>query len=300
MTPPRDAAAHLPEALLRHAPPTAHTAPPLRAALLDVLHRPGRLARAALVYDAALAHGLAPVAAEQLACAVEYWHQASLVLDDLPCMDDGRERRGRPCVHRTHGESTTILTALALINRAYALSGLVFAEQDSATRATAQLLIEQTLGATGLVGGQARDLGYHAGMDAPRETGLIAWQKTGALLWLSLGLPALASRPSPGEWRALRRLALYWGLAYQAVDDLRDVLSTRADTGKSVQRDAALHRPNLALALGVTAAQRRVQRLLQQATRTMAGLAASHPRWDYLPAWHERVFAASSAALCAA
>ena len=247
-----------------------------------------------------MAHGLTPVAAEQLACAVEYWHLASLVLDDLPCMDDGRERRGRPCVHRVHGESTTILTALTLINRAYTLSGLVFSEQTAATRTAAQLLIEQTLGPTGLVGGQARDLGYRSGVDAPRETGLIASQKTGALLWLSLGLPALASRPSLGELRELRRLALYWGLAYQAVDDLRDVLSTQADTGKSVQRDAALHRPNLALTLGVTGAQRRVQRLLRQATRTMTGLTSRHSRWDYLPAWHERVFAATSSALCAA
>ena len=34
------------------------------------------------------------------ACALEYIHAYSLIHDDLPCMDDDNERRGRPTVHQ--------------------------------------------------------------------------------------------------------------------------------------------------------------------------------------------------------
>ena len=43
------------------------------------------------------------------ACAVEMAHAASLILDDLPCMDDAEERRGHPPVHRAFGEATALL-----------------------------------------------------------------------------------------------------------------------------------------------------------------------------------------------
>src|SRR5919206_280955 len=52
---------------------------------------------------------------------VEMVHACSLVLDDLPAMDDAALRRGRPTVHRVFGESVALLAALALLNRAYAL-----------------------------------------------------------------------------------------------------------------------------------------------------------------------------------
>ena len=56
-----------------------------------------------------------------LACAVEMVHACSLVLDDLPAMDDAALRRGRPTVHRAFGEAIALLAAFALFNRAYAL-----------------------------------------------------------------------------------------------------------------------------------------------------------------------------------
>ena len=53
------------------------------------------------------------------ACAVEMVHTASLILDDLPCMDDANLRRGRPACHAVYGEATAILAAVGLLNHAY-------------------------------------------------------------------------------------------------------------------------------------------------------------------------------------
>ena len=89
----------------------------------------------------------------------------------------------------------------------------------------------------------------------------------------------------------LKALSVYWGLAYQAVDDLRDVMCATAQTGKTANRDGTLHRPNLAHALGQPAAQRRFARLLRQAQGALARLQRENGKWDYLAAFHHTVFA---------
>lgn len=277
----------LAEILREHAPSGGPGMEPhLRAAIAQSVTSTGSLLRARLVAVGGSSHGLAPILAGQLACAVEYFHTASLLLDDLPCMDDSTLRRGLPCVHRTHGEATAILAALALINRAHVLVGLALAAHPPAVRVRATLLLDETLGVMGLVGGQARDLRYGEQSVGSAEVGRIAAAKTGALFRLALVLPVLPANPSPAEFRLLKALAVYWGQWFQANDDLRDVTATSATVGKDTQRDGALARPNLALALGVGGVGRRLARLEAQIERTVNGLRARGAAWDYLPEFH--------------
>lgn len=278
------------------APRTPGMEPHLDAAIERTVTSPGGLLRARLVLAAARGHGLPEGMAEQLAVAVEYFHAASLLLDDLPCMDDATLRRGQPCVHRVHGEATAILAALALINRAHALVGIAFAARPAVTRVQAAMLLDATLGVDGLVGGQARDLRYGEGATGRRAAAGIAAAKTGALFKLALVLPALAAGPSLQEFRWLKALAVYWGQWFQASDDLKDVLATPAEAGKDTRRDRALDRPNLALVLGIAEARRRIVRLEQQLARTRRRLAAGGPQWGYLDGFHETLTARACAA----
>jgi geranylgeranyl diphosphate synthase type II len=278
--------------LMENCPATGRTEPHLRAVLEATVAQPGRLVRAQLILTAAEAHGLGADGADQLACAVEYYHAASLLLDDLPCMDDATMRRGRPCAHRVHGEATAILAALALINRANALAGFAFAAQPALVRLQAQAGLDGCLGPSGLLGGQARDLRFAETARTAREVGGIALGKTGALLWLAVCLPALPADPTAAEWQALKALCVYWGLAYQTADDLQDVGSAPGETGKTGNRDRLLTRPNLALALSVPAAERRLRRQLRLAAAALAQLGRLHRRWDYLAEFHRTVFAA--------
>ena len=269
-------------AMREHLPEAPGVEPHLAAALAQVVASPGSLLRARLVIVAAHSHGLHEAAGAQLACAVEYFHAASLLLDDLPCMDDASLRRGQPCAHRVHGEATAILAALALINRAHVLAGLAYAAHPAGVRVQALLLLDSSLGVDGLVGGQARDLRYGERATGRREVAGIAAAKTGALFQLALVLPVLAGGPGPEEFRLLKALALYWGQWYQACDDMKDLLATPAVTGKDAGRDRALGRPNLALALGPALARRRIARLEAQLARTRSRLAQLGPQWDYL------------------
>jgi geranylgeranyl diphosphate synthase, type II len=248
---------------------------------------PGKLVRARLVLAAANTHGLGEAAAERLACAVEYFHLASLMLDDLPCMDDAGTRRGLPCVHLLHGEASAILGALAFINRAYALAGFAFAAHAFDVRMQASACLDACLGTAGLVGGQAADLNFAQRDRSAREVSIIASRKTGALFWLAVYYPALLASPTLAECRALKALCIYWGLAYQAADDLQDALLNAFEAGKTTGRDRLLNRPNLAHAIGVPATQRRITRLVAQAQRVVARLEAmSAKRWGYLGGFH--------------
>src|SRR5512139_17052 len=56
------------------------------------------------------------------ACGVELAHAASLVLDDLPSMDDAQLRRGKPCTHRMFPSWAVDMTPVYLLTMAYQVS----------------------------------------------------------------------------------------------------------------------------------------------------------------------------------
>lgn len=278
--------ARLCAALVENSPGATAADTRLRDTLALAAGNPGKLVRARLVLAAAERHGLSYGAAERLACAVEYFHLASLLIDDLPCMDDAFTRRGRPCAHRIHGEAATILGALAFINRAYALAGFSFAAYPVETRMKAVACLDSCLGPSGLVGGQAADLSFAESDRSARAVLSVAVRKTGSLFWLAVYFPALLASPSAAELRDLKALCVYWGLAYQATDDLQDALSSAFETGKTTGRDRALNRPNLVHVIGAPATRIRTARLLGQARRVIARLDLRSPRWSYLGGFH--------------
>jgi geranylgeranyl diphosphate synthase type II len=155
-----------------------------------------------------------------VACAVEFIHAASLVLDDLPCMDDAALRRGQPSVHARYGEEVAVLTGVALLNEAYAIIGRAEGLDDGARVAMLGLLA-RTVGPSGLVGGQDKDLIGMNGLSAAAASQL-HHEKTGVLFVASVEIGALAAGACEDARAALRMFALELGLAFQAIDDLED------------------------------------------------------------------------------
>ena len=235
----------------------------LGEALAETLQRPGNFVRAELAYRVARASGVREEAGMHLATAMEYFHTASLLFDDLPSMDDATHRRGGMCIHHLFGEGPAILTALALVNRAYALLWRAIAQGEPRHAEPALAYAERYLGVGGLLNGQSQDLHYSQLPPSDRSPERIAMGKTASLIRLSLVLPALAGGAGPQAVRRLDRLAILWGLAYQILDDLKDVLHEAGRAGKTTARDALLDRPNLAITLGTDAALERLERLVE-------------------------------------
>jgi geranylgeranyl diphosphate synthase type II len=260
----------------------AETEPHLGGALRHTLEHPGSLVRARLVYEMAQVYGLSDSRSKNLALAIEYFHTASLLFDDLPCMDNAKERRGEPCVHRIQGEAAAVLAALGLVSRAYALlwQGLEGLPTDRQSLAGAY--VEKCLGVDGLLNGQSEDLHYASLPKYRRSPQKVAKGKTVSLIRLSLVLPALLGGAQPGEVQLLERLAAFWGLSYQILDDLKDVFQQPAQTGKTAARDKSLNRPNMALAVGANESLLRLQRLLVLGDQVLARLMARLPSLVYL------------------
>lgn len=263
-------------------PVTTQTEPHLRGALEQTLAHPGSLVRAQLVFDMAGAYGLPADRSRNLAVAIEYFHTASLLFDDLPCMDDATQRRGMPCVHRSFGEAAAVLAALGLINRAYALLWNAFAGASPEQQSRAAAYVEKCLGIEGVLNGQSQDL-HFATQSGRRPTPQeIAAGKTVTLIRLSLVLPALLGGATPAELKHLERLSAFWGLSYQILDDLKDLFQRPEQTGKTAARDASLNRPNLALAVGAVNAHRRLERLIRLGDTTLCRLLRGLPALEFL------------------
>jgi geranylgeranyl diphosphate synthase type II len=256
--------------------------PRFEAALRHVLENPGSLVRPRMILQMSAVYGLDASCANSLAIALEYFHTASLVFDDLPCMDNADERRGVQCVHIAFGESGAILTALALINRAYALTWSALTGAPKESHPEIMAYIEHRLGVGGLLNGQSLDLHYSALPHNRATTERIAQGKTVSLIRLTLVLPALLAGAPPREIQLIERISACWGLSYQIVDDLKDVLQGSCETGKTAARDVLLDRPNMAAAIGIEAAVERLTRLMRVGDSTLRRLLARKPELAFL------------------
>jgi geranylgeranyl pyrophosphate synthase len=251
-------------------------------ALCHVLDNPGSLVRPRMVYQVAASCGLDHAPATDLAIALEYFHTASLVFDDLPCMDNALERRGVSCVHFAFGEASAILTALALINRAYALTWRAIFAAPRQKQQRSLKYIEDRLGVEGLLNGQSLDLNYATLPHNRETTERIARGKTVSLIRLTLVLPAMLGDASEREIQLLERIALNWGLGYQMVDDLKDLLGSPTEAGKTVARDLVLDRPNAAAVLGIPGAVSRLTRFIGLGDRALNHLLKARPEMSFL------------------
>jgi geranylgeranyl diphosphate synthase type II len=237
---------------------------PLPPAVRDALLSPGKRVRPALVV---LAGGLFGAPREKLVdagAAVEMIHAASLVLDDLPSMDDATTRRGRPALHRSHGESIAILASVTLLVRAFgtlAEAGLHPRRGAGIPPGTALDLVSRLADASGLLGlasGQALDLKTGASDATFDRLETIHARKTGALFVASAEFGAVVGGAREKELAALRSYARNVGLAFQIVDDLIEAEGDTAESGKSARRAPA---PTFVRHVGVKGARTLVAEL---------------------------------------
>lgn len=162
------------------------------------------------------------------AIAVEYVHTSSLVFDDLPCMDNSPQRRGKTSLHEKFGEGLAVLVGLGFLNASY---NLVFVNHSNtperAIQAHAELV--ECVGASGMVGGQAVDLALAQGASVndfsaqTYESESIRNLKTSALMRLALRVGAILAGANADRLDALSHFAELLGDAYQLSDDLIDL-----------------------------------------------------------------------------
>lgn len=231
-------------------------------ALAYALGTTGKRVRPALVLASYRTAGGNSPGIAGIAAAVEIVHTYSLVHDDLPCMDNDAQRRGRPTTHIHFDVATAtragfLLVPVAVEELAAAASELRL--DHKLLGRMGEILLEAS-GIRGMVGGQWLDLeaeGKALGLAGLVE---IHRRKTGALIQAACVLGALAAGAPEPTVTALTRYGRAIGLAFQIADDLLDATATTEQLGKTAGRDATLAKATYVSVLGLEGARREAAR----------------------------------------
>ena len=203
------------------------------------------------------------------ACAVEMVHTYSLIHDDLPCMDDDDERRGRPTTHVRFSEALALLAGDALLTQAFRLvcdrsayRGAAHADRIVDVSAA----LGHAAGWLGMVGGQSVDLGFEGPVDDEDALSFLHRRKTGELFRFSCLAGATLGDGTDEQIRALAEYGETLGLAFQIADDVLDDQQDQGERG-----DSAAETPSFTALLGPGAAMERAEALEERARELLSG-----------------------------
>ena len=199
---------------------------PLKAALDYALETQGSQWRPRLCLSTAsmLAGARGACKAVPAALAVEMVHGYSLIHDDLPCMDDSDERRGRPSLHKAFDEATAVLTGDGLLTDAFGVLCEWESEVDDGVRRSWVKVLSKAAGTKGMVLGQGYDVSYRTQEVSVEFIEQVYAQKSATLPTAALHMAALScgyTEESP-VISTLTMVGRSLGVAYQIQDDLEE------------------------------------------------------------------------------
>ncbi|MEP0765016.1 MAG: polyprenyl synthetase family protein [Fimbriimonadia bacterium] len=253
------------EGLDRALPPETLRPEQLHRAMRYSALAPGKRIRPLLCIAAAEACGGSADRVLSTACALECIHAFSLIHDDLPALDDDDLRRGRPTCHVAFGEATAILAGDALFALAFQLiaENRACAPDEAVGRVLA--LLAEASGTAGMVGGQVVDLEAETHEADAETVEYIYERKTGALILASVVSGGILAGADGDTLCQLADYGSLVGRAFQAADDVLNVIGDEATIGKPVGSDAARHKATYVALYGVEGAMERSRELTRQA-----------------------------------
>lgn len=204
--------------------------------MLDYSRNGGKRHRPLICFAACLAVGGDASKAISSAAAIEHFHTAALIHDDIA--DEAELRRGEPCLHLREGMGLAIIMGdlgLQLVN------GTVAKDPDLDDATKLRVLNELIDMTRRTIEGQALDIGWARDNRydiTPEDYLIMATCKTahysGAV---PLAIGAIVGGGTEAQIEGLRNYGLDTGLAFQIQDDLLNLIGKTESTKKGFRDD---------------------------------------------------------------
>jgi len=207
-----------------------HYGPVMRSLLVE---SPGKRIRPALVFlsERAASAGRSSTCDRrgliEIATAVELIHIASLIHDDV--LDGATMRHSRPTINARYGDDVSIVLGDYIYSKAFQLIGNcgntdIFACMSEAIHSMCQ--------------GELMHVCQRRNLDLSKDSYIvIAKKKTASLFAASCHAGTIIGNHSRDLQTALKEFGLNFGVAFQIVDDCRDVISEEGELGKQPGQD---------------------------------------------------------------
>ena len=197
------------------------------------------------------------------ALSVEYFHTASLIADDLPCMDNDDFRRSIASTHKKFGETIALLASYGLITAAF--EKISSNTQNSQAVATALECAARCSGIKGATGGQYLDLfPLGSSMDEIHD---VIYKKTVTLFEVSFVFGWVFGGGDFSKLDLVKKTALHFGRAFQIADDLADL----------AQDSKMKEGMNIALCLGEKKARQAFKEEMEELAKTLVEVNLASP-----------------------
>ena len=187
-----------------------------------------------LLYTAMDSNGLVHSDAVKAAAAIELFHQATLVHDDV--IDNAPLRRGIPTVQHKFGRKHAVICGDYLLCLATSLIVPLHADYQE----NASLLPTFTSALSHICMGELRQLCNNRNIELgiPGYLRIIA-DKTAALFYVAAYAGALIARYNSDDASRLARFGRYFGMIFQIMDDCKDFEVSEDEAMKTVGKDIA-------------------------------------------------------------
>lgn len=242
----------------------------------------GKRIRATMTMIAAETFGEDRMAVLPAAAAIEMIHTATLIHDDLPCIDDSDLRRGKPSCHKAYGEATALLAGDALIIGAFEILATQARTHDPAAVAEAIGEVAHFTGGQGLIAGEAADI---AAEKRPLDEDMLTYvheNKTAALFQAAARTGAILARAPAQGLQALTDYAYHFGRVFQITDDILDVVGDADKMGKRPGTDERLSKATFPRLCGVEGSRALARQFAERARLAVERLPAKREFWLWL------------------
>jgi farnesyl diphosphate synthase len=241
----------------------------------------GKLIRPLFVIQSANLFGGYNDSVLNAACAIEIIHCYSLVHDDLPAMDNDDIRRGEPTCHIKYDEATAILAGDALLTLAFEILADESISNDANIRCNIIKEVSKSIGYNGMAGGQMYDLQYENKIISEQEIITMLEMKTANLFIVAIKMGAMLANASIQDIKYLEEFGRKFGIAYQMVDDILDLIGDEIYLAKRTEKDLKLGKSSIVNLFGLEYAKQLANETLIASKNELFKLSVESNKYDY-------------------